>query len=247
MVGRPNAVQPQGAIRFGYLAMRAHPGGLAAAAGKVPRAADPVAARNSQRLVLVRWSPRHPGPWIAENRLRAFRRNKGGDQRGTVGDEQVPAHRTVVPADFLDRAQIGPRIHFIPADRPRQQDAGEPCIMDVRQQRFGNGLAMFDFIRGGDDFRPKITRAGNRIDASDGATDAGSTIGGAATDMVHGNDPCVIRARLPARHARIVNRHCFGHRTADRPSGNRETTPPDNPNHAQDGSLNGTAGSATNR
>ena len=175
-------IQPQRAVGLHHVAMRAHPGGLAAAGGEAPLAGDAVAARHGDRLRLVRRSPGDDGARIGEDRAHRLRRQERRDQRRAVGDEDVPADRAVVPADLLDRAQIDPWFQLVAIDRARQQHAAQPRGVQLRQQRLGNALRALDRIGGGLDRGAKFARAGNGV-------------GGGRCDKVH----AALAARAGAR------------------------------------------------
>ena len=151
-------VQPKRTIGLHHVAMRAHPRGLSAAGCEIPLAADAIAARHGGRLRFVRRSPGDDRAWVGEDRAHRLGRQEGRDQCRAVGDEHVPADRAVVPADFLDRAQIDPGLHLVAIDRARQQHAAYARGVQLRQQRLGDALGALDLIGGSLDRRAKFAR-----------------------------------------------------------------------------------------
>ena len=112
----------------------------------MPFAGDPVAARGGDGAVLVGRSPGDQAARIAEDRARRLERDVGRDQRRAVADESVPADRAVEAGDLLDRAQVGPGLDLVAADRARQQHAEQPRLVQLAQKRFGDVLRALDLI-----------------------------------------------------------------------------------------------------
>ena len=190
-------IAPQRAVGLHHLAVRAHPGGLAAAAGEVPLAGHAIAAGHRVRLAGVGRSPGHHRARVGEDGVHRLRLQERRDQRRTVGDEDVPAHRTVVPADFLDGAQIGPRVHLVAVHRAGQEHAAQPRGVDLRQQGLGDALGALDLVRRGDDGRAQRTGARDRVGGA----------GVEPADNIHAVPPDAFRA-ITGAGGSGVNRWC---------------------------------------
>ena len=107
-VGRPKRFsrsEPSGSTT---VAVRADPVGLPAAAGEMPVAGDPVAARRGDGAGAGWAGPRRPGRADRPRSRAPLRAGYRARSAPAVGDERVPADRAVGAADLLDRAHIGP-------------------------------------------------------------------------------------------------------------------------------------------
>ena len=133
--GPAEAVEPQRAVRFEHMAVRAHPTGLPAAAGEIPLAGQAIACVNRARARSVWRSPGHDAARISEDGVIDRRLQIGGDQGGTVGDEYVPRDRGVVLGEFFDRRHVDRRLRLFAARRARQQHAEQPRVMASQQRR----------------------------------------------------------------------------------------------------------------
>ena len=126
--GAAEAVEPERAVRFEHVAVRAHPASLPAAAGEIPLAGQAIASVNRPRARSVRRSPGHDAARIGEDGTIGRRLQKGGDQGRTVGDEYIPRDRGVVPGELFDRRHIDRRFRLVAARRTRQQHAEQPRV-----------------------------------------------------------------------------------------------------------------------
>jgi hypothetical protein len=105
------------------MAVRAQPVGVAAAAGEVPGAADAIAAGNGGGARGVGRPPGDDGRRIGEDGSRDSHVEKGRDQGGAVGNEDIPRNRRVMAGDLLDRQHIASRLGLLAARRAWQQQA----------------------------------------------------------------------------------------------------------------------------
>ena len=160
-------VQAHLAVGFHHQAMRAHPVGLAAAAGEIPPAVHHVAAVDRAQAAGVGRAPGHDGLGIGIDRMRRLRRQEGGDQGGAVGDEHVPGDGGVGLGDFLQRQQIVARRHLVAAVSPRQQHAKQARSVQRAQQRFGNPPRPLDLVRRLGEQAGEFARAGARVGSGD--------------------------------------------------------------------------------
>ncbi len=156
-------VQPERSVRLNDVRVRTHPVGLAAAAGEVPFAADAIAAGDGDRLACVGRTPGDDGTGIVEDRMHRFGIEERRDQRHAVADEQVPAERAIVPADFLEGAEIHPGFDLVAVHRARQEHAAQAGCVQFAEQGLGNFLGAFDLVRGGGDGGGQITRPRDRV------------------------------------------------------------------------------------
>ena len=161
--GPAEAVEPQRAVRFEHMAVRAHPAGLPAAAGEIPLAGQAIASVNRSRARSVWRSPGHDAARIGEDGVIGRRLQIGGDQGGTVGDEYVPRDRGVVPGELFDRRHVDRRLRLVAARRARQQHAEQPRVMEPPQQRLGDAPRALDLVGRGGDLRPELAGAGDRV------------------------------------------------------------------------------------
>ena len=161
--GPAEAVEPQRAVRFEHMAVRAHPAGLPAAAGEIPLAGQAIAAVDRSRARSVWRSPGHDAARISEDGVIGRGLQIGGDQAGTVGDEYVPRDRGVVPGEFFDRRHVERRLRLVAARRARQQHAEQPRGMQPLQQRLGDAPRALDLVGRGGDLRPELAGAGDRV------------------------------------------------------------------------------------
>jgi len=159
--GPAETVEPQRAVRFEHMAVRAHPSGLPAAAGEIPLAGQAIADVDRSRARSVWRSPGHDAAWISEDVLIDRRLQIGGDQGGTVGDECVPRDRGVVPGEFLDRRHVDRRLRLVATRRARQQHAEQPRVMEPPQQRLGDAPRALDLVGCGGNLRAEL--AGDRV------------------------------------------------------------------------------------
>ena len=144
--GPAEAVEPQRAVRFEHMAVRAHPAGLPAAAGEIPLAGQAIAAVNRLRARSVWRSPGHDAARIGEDGAIDRGLQIGGDQGGTVGDEYVPRDRGVVPGELFDRRHVDRRLRLVATSRARQQHAEQPGVMEPPQQRLGDAPRALDLV-----------------------------------------------------------------------------------------------------
>ena len=147
------AIAAQRAVRLDHVGVRAHPARVAAAAGEVPGAAEPIAARHARRPRSVGRPPGHDGARVGEDRPRHALLQKGCNQRRAVGDEHIPGQRAIVPGNLLDRPKVGPRLRLVAAGRARQEHAQEPrshaaapaaareCVACLRWRRTAAAIA----------------------------------------------------------------------------------------------------------
>jgi hypothetical protein len=156
-------IEPQRAVRFEHLAVRAHPAGLPAAAGEIPPAGQAIARVDRSRARSVWRSPGHDAARISEDRVIDRRLQKGRDQGGTVGDECDPRDRSVVPGKLFDRRHVDRRLRLVAARRARQQHAQQPRVMEPAQQRLGDAPRALDLVGCGGDLRPELACAGDRV------------------------------------------------------------------------------------
>jgi hypothetical protein len=156
-------VETQQAVRLDDAAMRPDPGGMAAAAGEIPAAADPVATWHRDRFRLVRRTPGDRGARIAPDCPRNLRRKIGRDQPGRVGDRNAPAYRAVGPRQFLERQHIGAGLDLVAVDRARQQHAEEARLVQRIQKGHGQSPGPLDLIGGGFDRRGEIACPRQRV------------------------------------------------------------------------------------
>ena len=110
--GPAEAIEPQPAVRFEHMAVRAHPTGLPAAAGEIPLAGQAIACVNRTRARSVWRSPGHDAARISEDGVIGRGLQIGGNQAGTVGDECVPRDRGVVPGELFDRRHVERRLRL---------------------------------------------------------------------------------------------------------------------------------------
>ncbi len=162
--GRPaEAVEPQRAVGFDDVGVRADPVGLAVARGEVPFAGDSIAARCCDRLVMVGRAPGDEAARIGIDRARRLEWNERRYQSRAVGDEHVPADRPVEPRNLGNGVEIDPRLDLIAADRTRQQHAEQPRFVQRRQHRLRNLLRALDLVGHAGDRRPQRAGAGDGI------------------------------------------------------------------------------------
>ena len=143
--------------------MRAHPVRGAAAGGKAPAAADPVAAGHRFGLAGVRRTPGDDGAGIGEDGAGGFQFQERGDEGGGVGDEGNPGDRAIGAAEFLDGAEIEPGLDLVAADGTRHQHAEDPRLVQVVQQGSGNALGAFQLVGMRLDRRLQPLCAGDRV------------------------------------------------------------------------------------
>ncbi len=96
---------------------------------------------------------------------RDWRRARGssGNQAGTVGDEYIPRNRGAVSGEFFDRRHVERRLRLVSARRARQQHAEQPRGMQSLQQRLRDAPRALDLVGRGDDLRPELAGAGERV------------------------------------------------------------------------------------
>ena len=161
--GPAKAVEPERAVRFEHMAVRAHPTGLPAAAGEIPLAGQAIASVHRSRARSVWRSPGHDAARISEDGAIDRRLQIGGDQGRTVGDECVPRDRGVVPGELFDRRHVERRLRLVAPRRARQQHAEQPRVMEPPQQRLGDAPRALDLVGRGGNLRPELAGAGDRV------------------------------------------------------------------------------------
>ena len=161
--GPAEAVEPQRAVRFEHMAVRAHPAGLPAAAGEIPLAGQAIAAVDRSRARSVRGSPGHDAARIGKDGVIGRGLQIGGNQRGTVGDEYVPRDRGVMPGELFDRRHVERRRRLAAISGTRQQHAEQPRVMEPPQQRLGDAPRALDLVGCGCDLRSELAGAGDRV------------------------------------------------------------------------------------
>ena len=157
------AIEAQGAVGLHHLAMRAHPGSVAAAAGEIPGAGEAVAVGDDGGACGVGRPPGDEGAGVGEDRLRHARLQERGDQGGTVGDEHVPRHRGIVAGDLLYGQHVGAGLHLVAAGRARQQHARHARVVQLGQKRRGDAPRVLDRVGGRGDGRAEDAGLRKRV------------------------------------------------------------------------------------
>ena len=154
IVGRPNIVQPQRAVGLDDGAVRAHPAGMAAAAGEIPAAGDAIAARHRDRLAVVGRAPGAGRARIAEHLARGVEAEIRREQPDAVGDRHAPADRAVGSGQFPDRQHIVAGLDLVAADRARIEHAKQPGFVQPLEHLLGDPPGALGRVgRGGDHVR----------------------------------------------------------------------------------------------
>ena len=113
--------------------------------------------------------------------------------------------------EFFDRRHVERRLRLVSARRARQQHAKQPRGMQSLQQRLGDTPRALDLVGRGDDLRPELAGAGERVRTGLDAH-ASSRIGRAL------RPPCVDRAPLLA----VSPRRAAGGSLVNRPLRQRQ-------------------------
>ena len=127
--------------------MRADPARVAAAAGEIPSAGDPVAARHRDPPAFVGRAPGAGRPRRPEHRARRVETQVGGEQADAVSDRNAPADRAVSPRQFLDRQHILARLDLVAADRARVEHAEQTLVVQPVEHRQGQPPPALDCVR----------------------------------------------------------------------------------------------------
>ncbi len=158
--GRPGKiVEAQRAVGLDDRAVRPHPIRMAAAAGEIPAARHPVAARHRDPPAVVRRPPGAGRARVAEHDARRLRFEVGGEEPDAVGDRHAPADRAVGPRQLSDRLDIGCRLDLVAADRARIEHPEEPRLVQRVEHRLGQPPVALDRVRLRGDQSRQITRS----------------------------------------------------------------------------------------
>ena len=130
----PVRVEARTAVGLEDRALRAQPGGMAAAAGEGPYAGRAIAALDGHRLGLRAGSPGQHGARIAEDSMGDRRIEVGRRHGAAAGLAQAPGGAGVGRGDGLDDVEERDRIGLEPALRARQQQAEQACLVQRVQQ-----------------------------------------------------------------------------------------------------------------
>jgi hypothetical protein len=136
---------------------------MPAAAGEIPAAGHPVAARHRDPAAIVGRPPGAGRARIAEHRARGHRLEIGREKANAVGDRHAPADRAVGPRQFADRIDVYRRLDLVAADRARVEHAEEPCLVQFLEHRLGQTPAALDRVRLRGDQSGEIARSGDGV------------------------------------------------------------------------------------
>ena len=129
-------------------AMRAEPGRVPAARGEGPHAGDPVAALAFDRADPGPGPPgQHGARIVAEDRLRHRQVEIGRRHGAAAGLAQAPGGRGIGLGDGFDDMEEGDGIGLDPVRRARQQQAEQPRLVQLVEQRRRQPARVLDLVR----------------------------------------------------------------------------------------------------
>ena len=155
-------VEPRRAVGLEDRAMRAEPGRVPAARGEGPHAGDPVAALAFDRPHPWARAPgQHGARIVAEDLLRHRQVEIGRRHGAAAGLAEAPGGRGVGAGDGLDHMEEGDGIGLDAVGRARQQQAEQPRLVQLVEQRRRQPALVLDLVRRRRDGGPHRLGAGD--------------------------------------------------------------------------------------